>query len=210
MNSLYYEGLSYYKSKQYKKALACFEQSDNINAPYYRGIILFNVNRKYTDAIECFNKVLRHHPLYIGEDVKMESMGMARRALSVNLLHQNKFNELVTLHTISGIDELDETEFTPLMCSVLHRNHVMIEKLVDIGANPFKVDKYGNSAFSYAVNNRDNYTVKILLKNTVSLEDEDELITCIKKLMTTFPELTLNTSERESYLDTVKQFLDNE
>jgi ankyrin repeat protein len=67
----------------------------------------------------------------------------------LRLLKNQKFNDIKK--QLTSIDEsIDARGYTILMYATAHRDEEAIKFFLNNGANPFKTDNYGNSAFSIA------------------------------------------------------------
>jgi len=216
-SAYHYKGNALYALKKYNGAIKCFEEvpdSQDIAmcANLYKGFCY--EQRKlinYSEAERCFKKVLELYESSSYYD-KNNIKSMAQRALTVNLIHQEKFQEVLEIYK-NEIDKLDDTGNTLLMYATAHEAKPLIQQLIELGANPFKADKLGNSAFSIAISNRNENIAKIFLKKIISdesvfEEEEHSLPFYIDELCTKKSAVILGVSkaEVEAFCDVAKEY----
>jgi ankyrin repeat protein len=102
-------------------------------------------------------------------------MKSEKRTLTQSLIKQEKFDELIDLYS-KDIDEPDEVGNTLLMYATINQKTVLIEKLIKLKADPFKSDKFGNSAFSISLKHgREDLAQKFLLTKISDILQSQEL-----------------------------------
>ncbi|MDF2965756.1 MAG: hypothetical protein K0Q51_1144 [Rickettsiaceae bacterium] len=200
-SSYYYKGNALYTLKKYSGAIDCYNKIHDDNdlsmcANLYKGFCYEQMKSlEYNKAEQCFRKVLelcKSSKYYDKDNIR----DMAQKALTVNLMHQGKIDELIKLYNEElkkEIDEPDNTGNTLLMYATTHENFPLIKKLLSLGANPFKGDKYNNSSFSIALNNRNESITTEFLKmiyKTDEFNNEKGINFYMKKLIQDKNELT--------------------
>lgn len=177
----YYKGSCLYVLKKYHPAIKCFEivpdsSSLAVKANLYRGFC-YQYVFEYASAEICFKKVIDLHK---NDKQKLSCysghISQARRALVMNLIRQNKFEELTKFHgsasaqdDINGFDEIDNNL---LMLAVYANESNMVKKLLEANADPFLRNKYGENAVSCAKDENKWWIVKLFLPDYDRFNDE--------------------------------------
>ncbi len=113
----------------------------------------------------CFREVIK---LYDGSKYidKENVREIAKRALKINLILQHKVTEVIYLCK-DALDEPDQTGQTLLMYATMFEEKSLIKELVQMGANPFKADKYGDSPYTKALENNKEAIVKLFIQQVL-------------------------------------------
>jgi tetratricopeptide (TPR) repeat protein len=158
----HYKGNALYALKKYQGAVNCFTKIPDYHelalvANLYRGFCYERLKFSQLEHAEsCYKKVLKLYPAsdYRDKDIIKD---MVQGALIKNLIHQDKNDELIRVYTEElgkQLDEPDSSGNTLLMYATIHNNKKLIENLLEKNCDPFKADKFGNSAVSIAFDER--------------------------------------------------------
>lgn len=187
ISSNFYEASLLYALGKYHAAIGRFNKTlinkDEVKIPSVKEEIAMCTNlylgfcyerEKKSDfhkAELCFREVIKLYDSSKYSD-KENVREMAHRALKVNLILQHKITEVIDLCK-DALDEPDQTGQTLLMYATGLEEKSLIKELVQMGANPFKADQYGNCAYTKAMRNGNEDVVRIFLQKALKKEIKD-------------------------------------
>ncbi|MBN8512523.1 MAG: hypothetical protein J0L79_05800 [Rickettsiales bacterium] len=188
ISSNFYEGSLLYALGKYHAATCRFTKTlinkDEVKIPSVKEEIAMCANlylgvcyerEKKSDfhkAELCFREVIKLYDSSKYSD-KENVREMAHRALKVNLILQHKVKEVIDLCK-DALDEPDQTGQTLLMYATGLEEKSLIKQLVQMGANPFKADQYGNCAYTKAMRNGNEDVVRIFLQKILKKQIKGE------------------------------------
>lgn len=172
IDSNFYQAIVLYTLGKYHAAIGYFSKAlvDTGEMAMCANLYLGFCYEKYkkpdfNKAELCFREVIK---LYDGSKYsdKENVKEIAKGALKINLILQHKVTEVIDLCK-DVLDEPDQTGQTLLAYATMLEEKSLIEKLLQLGANPFKADKYGNSPYTKALENSKDDIVKLFVQQAL-------------------------------------------
>lgn len=156
VSAYYYKGYCLYVLKKYKIAMDCFDKVIELNSNFkvsaylYKGYCFEGLN-EYENAEGAFQKAMQEGSNYDPENVR----DIAKVSLRCILVKRGNIDKILSMFPEykKDIDHFDSVGESLLMYATSIGKQDVVTKLLNLGANPFKGNKYGYTAFSMALGN---------------------------------------------------------